>query len=91
MTRTATVGLERGGPRDLFHAIAAQSIRIGYVSCATGEALCGTTATLLPCPDGLFAPQVTRHTCAVIAAREGITVGGTASSPQPEGATRRTS
>lgn len=84
MTRTATVALEPAGPRvskrvprDVYHAIAGQRVRVGYIVCAAGEPLCGIRATLQPCPAGLFPPQVTCQVCATVAAREGISIIGT--------------
>jgi hypothetical protein len=84
VTRTATVALEPAGsrvsrriPQDVYHLVAAQRIRIAYVSCAAGEPLCGTTAALEPCPAGLFPPPVTCARCAAIATREHISIAGT--------------
>ena len=84
MTRGATVAVKPAGPRvskrvpkDVFHLIASQRIRIGYIVCGAGESLCGTSAELQQCADGLFAPQVTCPVCAALAARERISVGGT--------------
>jgi hypothetical protein len=84
VSRTAAVALEPAGPRvsrripqDVYHLVAGEPVRLGSVTCRPGEPLCGVTAELLPCPDGLFPPQVTCHVCAAIAAREGISVAGT--------------
>ncbi len=79
MTRAATVSLEAATTGDVYHAIACQPLRIGYVVCAEGEPLCGTTTALLPCPDGLYPPQVTCHTRAAITVGERISVAGTVS------------
>jgi hypothetical protein len=86
VTWTATVAVERAGARDVFHAVASQRIRIGYIVCAANSPLCGTEAELQSSPDGLFAPQVTCQRCAVIAAREHISISGT----EPATTTRRT-
>jgi hypothetical protein len=77
VTLAATVALEAARPRDVYHAVAAQPVRIGFILCSSGEPLCGTTAALELCPDDLFPPEVTCSRCAVIAAREGIAVAGT--------------
>ncbi len=53
----------------MFHLAPARRIRIGYIACLPGEALCGTPAR----PHGhLFPPAVTCWMCEVIAARDGI-------------------
>lgn len=82
MSRGATVAVEPAGPRiskrvpqDVYHAVASERIKVGYVTCGPGEPLCGTTAALEPCREGLFAPAVTCPLCAAIAERERIVVG----------------
>ena len=92
-TATATVAVEPAGhriskriPRDVYHLVASQRVRLGSVTCGAGEPLCGTEAALLPCPDGLFPPSVTCHICAAIATREHISISGT----EPVTTTRRT-
>jgi hypothetical protein len=83
--RTATVAVEPAGPRiskrlpqGVYHAVASQRVRLGYVTCGPGEPLCGTTAALQPCPDGLFPPSVTCPLCAALVARERISISAAA-------------
>jgi hypothetical protein len=64
---------------EVFHLAASRRIRIGYVSCAPGEVLCGKPGNLQPSLGTLFAPQVTCWLCAALAERDGIVIEGAAS------------
>jgi hypothetical protein len=84
----ATVALEPAGPRiskrvpqDVYHLVASEPVKVGYIVCNPSEPLCGTTATLQSAPDGLFAPAVTCSACAAIAEREHIAVSSPESQP----------
>jgi hypothetical protein len=79
----AHVGYEPPGPRiskrvpaGTYHAVAGETLTVGFTRREPGEALCGTTAPVQPCPPGLFAAEVTCRPCVAIAAREGIEIGG---------------
>ena len=78
VTGHATLAAERGTRRakaGVYHLTASQPVRLGYVTCSAGEPLCGTTAALQPCLDGLSSAP-TCHLCAALAEREHITIAG---------------
>jgi hypothetical protein len=79
-TRQAVLAAERGTRRSaagVYHLIASQPLRLGYILCAIGEPLCGTTAALQPCLGASFAAAATCHICAALAEREHILIEGT--------------
>jgi hypothetical protein len=74
-----TAGVVREAKADVYHLAASRRIRIGYIICGPGEALCGTLAALQPSLDTLFAAAVTCWMCAGLAERDGILIDGMAS------------
>jgi hypothetical protein len=79
-TPQAELAAERGTRRasaGVYHLTACQPVRLGSVTCAPGEPLCGTTAALQPCLGGMSSSAATCHLCAALAEREHITVAGT--------------
>jgi hypothetical protein len=63
---------------EIYHLAASRRIRIGYIICGPGEALCGVPAALQPLLDTLFAAAVTCWMCAGLAKRDGILIEGAA-------------
>ena len=75
----AALAIERGTRRAaarVYHLIASQPIRLGYITCAEGEPLCGTGAPLQRCLQAMAADSATCHICAALAEREQILMEG---------------
>jgi hypothetical protein len=68
----------REAAAQVFHLAASRRGRIGYISCAPGDVLCGAPVPLQPCLGSLFPPAVTCWMCALIAGRDGILTAGAA-------------
>ncbi len=81
--RTAHVGYQPPGAathgrrsRERYHAVADQAVKVGPVTRAPGQALCGLTGPWTDAPVGLFPPLVSCPACRSLAASEGISIGG---------------
>jgi hypothetical protein len=63
------------GRRSVVHAVAADRISTAAITLGRGEPLCGTFASLDPCPAGLFGEPLTCSRCLAVAESEHVTIG----------------
>jgi hypothetical protein len=62
--------------REAYHAITDQTLKVGYGTRHTGDALCGAAGPWADIPDGLFEPWVNCRACQAITARLHISITG---------------